>query len=145
MTPNWGAHGTLCAFPHSCLPGLTGLTGSDGWIDTTLQARCLSQQGMFVPRPGLWQRVSVGYLAHKRPNCATCLSRQLASHQPYLFSQNKPHGQAQVISQRGSSMHSQGKRSKYLPKSNSQSKDIMIGKLSTCPEDRIVLHVCKYM
>ena len=25
MTPNWGAHGTLCAFPHSCLPGLTGL------------------------------------------------------------------------------------------------------------------------
>ena len=41
-------------------------------------------------------------------------------------------------------MHSQGKRSKYLPNSNSQSKGIMIGKLSARPEDRIVLHVCKY-
>lgn len=100
---------------------------------------CLSQ-GRGCDSGSLW-----GYLAHKGPNCTTCLSPRLASHQPYLFSQNKPHGQTPVVSQGGSSTHSQGKRSKYLPNGNSQSKGIMTGKLSTCPEDRIILHVCKYM
>lgn len=70
-------------------------------MDSRLQARCKFNHRL-NPRPRLWGKSLWGSLAHKRPNGTMCLSPQLATCQPYPFSQSKSHRQAHVVRQGGS-------------------------------------------